>query len=499
MGRASLPAPKVTAPGAETTVPQRPSTRQTQEIPHLVAVERRSPVPPAPPRAMRIEREGAPTLTLVLYADREYLFGRSDDCSVVVASDSVSRQHGRLAFSDSDQLWRYRDLNSTNGSWLLDEAEAGRKLGTTGRVAEGRDRVVRAGHVLFLGSQRGRITFLPEPPPEALEPSLGGKSRAARELDHKVDVCARHRLPVFLLGPSGSGKTYFARRLHEQSGATGQFALVNCARLSADHAQLTSELLGHVKGAFTGAAGERRGRLAAANGGTLFLDEVESMNDDAQGFLLDLLEGSGSWAPLGAPPTESWPAPRFRLVSASKIPLGESGLRADLVHRLLLGEIIELPSLEQRREDIPALVHTFLKQLESEQQLQAELTADAVEHLCKARWPGQVRELQTTVRVVVSQVHAEREMDGLSHGRLLIGVKPVREYLERRARGLGAMRSEPRREVEGPTRKRPADLELADLESALAQSRGNKTRAAKLLGIAVNTLKAKLRMKSRKS
>jgi DNA-binding NtrC family response regulator len=494
MGRATLPAPRVTAPGAVTN-PLRPSNRRTQEIPAVsVKVERRSAEPPPQPRAMRIEREGAPPLTLVLYADREYLFGRSDENSVVLASDAVSRQHGRLSFSDADQLWRYRDLNSTNGSWLLEQSEVTTKLGANGRVLAGRDRVVKAGHALLLGNPRSRITFLAEPPPEALEPSLGGKSRAARELDRQVEVCARHRLPVFLLGPSGSGKTYFARRLHEQSGATGQFALVNCARLSADHAQLTSELLGHVKGAFTGAVGERRGRLAAANGGTLFLDEVESMNDDAQGFLLDLLEGSGSWAPLGAPPTDAWPVPRFRLVSASKIPLRESGLRDDLVHRLLLGEIIELPSLEQRREDIPLLVHTFLKQLEKEQQLHAELTADAIEYLSKASWPGQVRELQTTIRVVVSQVHAEREMDGLSQVRLLLGVKPVREYLERRARGLGAAKTErvTARVTLLPTRKRPADLELEDLESALAQSQGNKTRAAKLLGVAVNTLKAKL-------
>jgi DNA-binding NtrC family response regulator len=436
---------------------------------------------------MRIEREGAAPLTLVLYPDREYVFGRSDECGVVVASEAVSRHHGRLAFSDSDQLWRYRDLNSTNGSWLVEEAEASARPGEKSRLQSGRDRVVRAGHLLLLGHARSRVSVLAEPPPEALEPSRGGKSRAARELDRKVELCAKHRLPAFLLGPSGSGKTYFARRLHEQSGSTGQFVLVNCARLPADHAQLTSELLGHVKGAFTGAVGDRRGRVHAANGGTLFLDEVESMNEEAQGFLLDLLEGSGSWAPLGAPAHDATPAPRFRLVSASKLPLGVTGLRADLVQRLLMGEVIELPSLEDRREDIPALVGMFLKQLEAEQQLRADLTADAIEYLSRASWPGQVRELQTTIKVVVSQLHAERAVDGMSHGNVVIGVKPVREYLQRRARGYGTA---PR--TEAAARKRPADLSASEVQVALQAHRGNKTRAAKALGIAVNTLKKKL-------
>ena len=507
MGRGAIPAPRVTAPGeGQTTFAQRayraPSNTQTQELPAIGRKEeRRAAKQPPTPRAMRIEREGAPPLTLMLYADREYTFGRSDECGVVVASDSVSRHHGRLAFSDVDQLWRYRDLNSTNGSWLLEDGE---KVSTSNRVNAGRDRVVRAGHALFLGNHRNRVLFLEEPPPEALEPSLGGKSRAARELDRKVELCSKHRLPVFLLGPSGSGKTYFARRLHEQSAATGQFVLINCARLPADHAQLTSELLGHTRGAFTGAAGDRRGRLFAANGGTLFLDEVESLNDDAQGFLLDLLEGSGSWAPLGAPPTESPAAPRFRLVSASKQPLGVSGLRADLVQRLLVGEIIELPSLEDRREDIPALVQTFLKQLENEQQLHGELNRDAIDYLAKASWPGQVRELQATIKVVVSQVHAERAVDGLGHAKVVVGVKPVREYLERRARGYGPPLTSPlalseRSESKGPAshRKRPQDLERSDIESALEQAHGNKTRAAKLLGIAVNTLKARLKTLSR--
>jgi DNA-binding NtrC family response regulator len=129
----------------------------------------------------------------------------------------------------------------------------------------------------------------------------------------------------------------------------------------------------------------------------------------------------------------------------------------------------------------------FLKQLEAEQQLRADLTADAIEYLSRASWPGQVRELQTTIKVVVSQLHAERAVDGMSHGNVVIGVKPVREYLQRRARGYGAA---PR--TEAAARKRPADLSASEVQVALQAHRGNKTRAAKALGIAVNTLKKKL-------
>lgn len=488
------PAPHITAPdAAPPTVPssllRAPSHHKTGEYSALRRGDRRAPEPKQPPRAIRVEREGVPPLTLVLYADREYVFGRSDDCTVVVPSEAVSRQHGRLAMSDADGRWTFRDLNSTNGSWLMNAA--GDRVTTERRVQAGHDRVVRPGQVLYLGNARNRVVFLADAPEEARERALSSGSKAARELDKKVQVCARHRLPVFLLGPSGSGKTYFARRLHEQSGATGQFALVNCARLPSDHAQLTSQLLGHVKGAFTGADAERKGWLLAADGGTLFLDEVESMPEAAQGFLLDLLEGSGSWAPLGAGARALVEAPRFRLVSASKQPLGVSGLRGDLVQRLLMGEVIELPSLEDRREDIPAFVETFLKELEVGQQLRAELTADAIDHLKRSAWPGQVRELQTTIRVVVSKVYAERTCEGLSGEKLVIGVRPVREYLERRARGIGELPGQ-RADTTVVHRKRPQDLVREDLVEALREHRGNKTRAAAALGIAVNTLKGKL-------
>jgi DNA-binding NtrC family response regulator len=481
--------------------PAAPSNSQTQELPIVRDGKPRATAAGADavlPRAIRVERESAEPLTLVLYPDRDYVFGRSDECTVVLASDSVSRQHGRLAFSETTQEWLYRDLSSTNGTWLLEGGPRPRAvLAPRRRLVAGADRAMRAGQVLLVGNERNRVVMLEAPPSEVLDNPFAGRSRAARELDRAVELCARHRLPVFLLGRSGSGKTFFARKLHDLSGLKGQFVLINCARLSSDHAQLTSELLGHERGAFTGAVTERKGRLYAGDEGTVFLDEVESMPDAAQGFLLDLLEGSASWAPLGASPQAARVPARIRFVSASKVPLGESGLRADLVQRLLTGEVIEIPSLDERRADIPALVETFLRQLEAEQQLHAELTPDAVAYLARAPWPGEVRELMTTVRVVVGQRHAERQLDGLELEKLVIGVKPVREYLERRARGMGGAPKPRRPDGDEATlghRKRPQDLLREDLVEALRKHGGNKTHAAQALGIAVNTLKAKLEL-----
>ena len=143
-----------------------------------------------------------------------------------------------------------------------------------------------------------------------------GSPETAR-LERAINVCARHQLPVFLLGPSGTGKTHVARFIHEASRRKGQFILVNCGRLPTDPVQLQSELLGHARGAFTGATADRIGKFHAADGGTLFLDEVEYLPRAAQDFLIDLLDGSGSFAPLGAPATRHWSRPEMRLIPGS--------------------------------------------------------------------------------------------------------------------------------------------------------------------------------------
>lgn len=434
------------------------------------------------PRAMRIERQHQPPLTLVLYRDREYLFGRGGECTVTCVDESVSRTHGRL--SNDGQHWHFRDLGSRNGSFI----QRGGDTQPFDDLRQLHSLELQAGDAVILGTERCRLVLLGEVPHDAFAEDIAMTSVASKTLVRDVDRAARHRQPVFLLGASGTGKTHVARRIHQASGSTGQFVLVNCGRLPRDNVALQSELLGHVKGGFTGASGARLGKLFAADGGTLFLDEVESLPPEAQDFLIDVLEGTGNFAPLGASGADSRPAPHFRLISASKQGLHSSGLRRDLIERLL-GALIQLPRLEARRDDIPAMVSGFLTEHRTAHARDACFTPEAMALLKAASWPGQVRDLRRAVQLMVAEAHADRDADGLERAQALIGAPAVRDYFAKRSLALG----------ETPSARTPAaalpktTLTPEVIEVALKQTGGNKTRAAKLLGVALNTLKAKLK------
>lgn len=448
------------------------------------------------PRALRIERDGAEPLVVPLYPDRTYLFGRAPEASFVFPADAVSRLHAQLRFSD--ERWIFRDLNSLNGSHLLREPPSGSEDPRRGArvIGAGVEHPVRAGEIVLLANRHSRLVFIEELPEGIATVRAGRSASAATErLARSIEVCARHRLPVFLLGPSGCGKTFVARTIHERARMQGHFVILNCGRLPHDPAQLASELLGHVRGAFTGAVSERKGKLRSADQGTLFLDEVESLPRPAQDFLIDVLEGTGSYAPFGASGEFRETPPRFRLMSASKAPLAPSGLRPDLCQRLAAGDMIVIPRLEERRQDIPHLIESFLDQLRAEQRIDADLTPEAGRFLQEATWQGQIRELESTVRVVVSREHASQQLDGTRPQKLIIGVEAVRDYLDQRKLGFGnAFESQELEEVKSAgARKRPGDLTAGELQAALRRNGGNKTRAAASLGIALNTFKAKLR------
>jgi DNA-binding NtrC family response regulator len=354
-----------------------------------------------------------------------------------------------------------------------------------------------------LGDGDSRLEFLetlPATPDNSLSDSEW-KSAAGMELDRATRRASRLHRPVFLLGSSGRGKMYVAHRIHELSAAKGRFVYINCGTLPADRTMLHSELLGHTKGAFTGARDSRVGKLFEADGGTLFLDEVESLVPEAQVFLLDLLEdGNDNLTPLGAQSAQGLRRPAFRLISASKQPLEESPLRRDLSQRLALGELIPLPSLQERREDIPLLVPHFLAALarRPHHPLLAQVSEQALAFLMEQPWPGEVRELQATVQTV-----AERVADDLGEASegacLLLGLEDFRKYLVTRAVAFGRR---PQAPVQTETvvahnrapgqRKRPSDLTREDVEAALRAASNNKTHAARALGIALNTLKRKM-------
>jgi DNA-binding NtrC family response regulator len=301
---------------------------------------------------------------------------------------------------------------------------------------------------------------------------------------------------VVLFGPSGSGKTFLAQRIHELSGRKGPYVELNCGRVPKDSTQFQSELLGHVKGAYTGAVIRRVGALFQADGGTLFLDEVESLPSEAQVFLLDLLEGKGELRPLGA--EKGQPRPNVRFICATKVPLDESPLREDLVNRLVRGHRIVIPTLAERREDIPLLVANILGVMNGETGVEATLTDGAMAYLAAQSWPGHVRQLKDALYSAT---------DGHQGERVVLGAKPFEDYLasEKIVRGKRkdrqAMVTEPRIEVHAapPTapmdapRKRPVDLTKKDIEQALRAAGGVMKRAAELLGCSPTTLREKRR------
>jgi DNA-binding NtrC family response regulator len=484
-----MPAQNVPPKSAPTVARTRPT------IPRLPPTPRKAA---EPPRAVRILR-GEHASTIRLDERARYVLGRHDAADVVFDAPEVSRLHGVLRFVAG--RWVYEDYGSQNGSTLL-RFEGIRPLPAHAPVA------LEAGDIIELGGEGARIEMLPEA--EALEVAeeRGSDvevSRAARAFAERVRLAARTRVPVFLLGASGAGKTFTARQIHELSALPGPFVPINCARLPQDPTALHSELLGHVKGAYTGAEGPRVGKLVFVDGGTLFLDEVESLPPLAQGFLLDVLEGTGELLPLGAPAGQRLKPMTFRLIAASKAPLSQSSLRPDLCERLAEGHLWRVPGLEERREDVPGLVRRFAAEQEKMLGVPVQLTPAAVRFCAEARWPGQLRQLRATV-VALAQLGLARRLAAAAEA----GARPGDDRRERAAVVLRdsdfAAHLAEREIAFGPaalggplggseplrTKADARALTPSQLRAALAAASGSRAAAARALGISRNTLAKKL-------
>jgi DNA-binding NtrC family response regulator len=415
---------------------------------------------------------------MALRAGDRYVVGRHDAADIAFDDAAVSRLHGVLTPQDGG--FRYEDYGSQNGSVIV------RNNGDHVVVAPRQPVPVWAGDVLEVGGTVSRVCFhLALPEREQRRRDEGTEvSHAAREFAERLRLAGRTRVPVFLLGPSGSGKTHSARRLHELSKLPGAFVPLNCARLPTDPNALHSELLGHVRGAYTGADGVRVGKLVQADGGTLFLDEVESLPPVAQGFLLDVLEGTGDLAPLGAAQMRLKPI-SFRLISASKKTLASSGLRPDLCERLAEGHLWRVPSLRDRTDDIPGLMWRFCSEQSSLLGVEVVVTDAAIRFAQGASWPGEIRMLRATI-VALAQLAVARHVDaGLGAGPLQIDQGELAAQLGEREAVYGGGDTAP---VRGDARR----LTRAMVEASVAAHAGNQVKAAQALGIARNTLRKKL-------
>jgi two-component system, NtrC family, response regulator GlrR len=208
-------------------------------------------------------------------------------------------------------------------------------------------------------------------------------------------LAAESDASVLIRGPTGSGKELLARYIHDRSRrASGPWVTVNCAAIP--HDLLESELFGHTKGAFTGAAGHREGLISAAHKGTLFLDEIGDMPLGLQAKILRVMEDRRV-RPVGAAEDR---AVDMRLVSATNMDLEKAiaagEFREDLYYRLNV-VCFELPPLADRREDIPLLVHHFLEQLAERTGKRRVYAPEAMELLVRAEWPGNIRQLRNVV------------------------------------------------------------------------------------------------------
>jgi len=313
--------------------------------------------------------------------------------------------------------------------------------------------------------------------------SIIGSSTALRCVLDVVEKVADTDSTVLITGESGTGKELIARALHYNSRrADRMFVTVNCGAIPEE--LLESELFGHVRGAFTNAVSHREGRFSVANGGTVFLDEIGDMSPNLQVKLLRVLQDQ-TFEPVGSSKTVKVDV---RVIAATNQDLDdairEKRFREDLYYRLNVIPI-EIPSLRERREDIPLLVQHFLDAMNREKTRGAAITLSqaALDGICEHDWPGNVRELENLIeRLVILRGEGEIEVEDLPPA-FRQGPSTLRP---------GA----PRIPAGGLAFNEVVDRFEADLIlQALEQTHWNKNRAARLLGLNRTTLIEKIKKK----
>ena len=304
---------------------------------------------------------------------------------------------------------------------------------------------------------------------------IGQSPVMLRNLD-VIRRVARSDIPVLILGESGTGKELIAGAIHQNSDrAEKRFVAINCAGLS--ETLLEDELFGHVKGAYTGAAGERAGRFEHADGGTLFLDEVGDMPLPMQAKLLRVLE-NGEIVRVGAN------EPRrvdVRIISATNSDLvkkvADKEFREDLYFRIK-GATVNVPPLRQRREDIPLLIDHFLHQSNEKHGTRVRgVSPDARRVLMAYPWPGNVRQLRNVVENMVVLAGDETKLT----------VDDLPEEIHTPPAGLT---DEPFRELAGISIE---EAEKQLIRNTLQMVDGNREKAATILGIGERTLYRKIK------
>jgi DNA-binding NtrC family response regulator len=298
------------------------------------------------------------------------------------------------------------------------------------------------------------------------------RSEKMLRLLKEAELHAASDVPALITGESGTGKELLARAIHRSSArASFPFTSINMASLTGS--LFDAEFFGHTKGAFTGAEKDRAGYIEHSNRGTLFLDEIGDLPLDFQGKLLRVLQ-EGEIIKLG---TSAARKVDVRFIAATNADLdkllNKGQFRKDLYYRLK-GAWLRIPPLRERREDIPLLISTFLREFRGEEDRQID--EDALQILMNYDYPGNVRELRS---IIQSSCNLAQHRS--------IAARFLPEYL----RGAKPVRRQQAVPIGGPIVPL-AEAERAHILQAYEETTRNKLRTAKLLGIGLNTLRRKL-------
>ncbi len=317
--------------------------------------------------------------------------------------------------------------------------------------------------------------------PEAFEPIVT-RSPAMHAIFRYIDAIAATPLPVLITGETGAGKELFAKAVHDASGRTGEFVAVNIAGL--DDSLFADTLFGHTKGAFTGAAGERKGLIKQASGGTLFLDEIGDLPRESQVKLLRLLEDR-TYYPVGADLVAHTDA---RIVAATNKTIEElqrdDNFRKDLFFRLRTHHV-HIPPLRERKEDVPLLIDFFIEQAADQLSKEPPTAPPQIATMASAyHFPGNVRELRGLIFDAVGR-HQAGVLSLDSIRRATIGQHTAPKPDAGQSQKIFFS-------DELPSLK---EMEQALIDEAMKRAQGNQTIAAQLLGFTRSALNKRLNKK----